>query len=172
VLLTIVHTAISLIGIFSGFVVARGFVTANRMDTWTAVFLTTTVLTSLTGFLFPRDHVMPGHIVGVISLLVLAPTIAARYRYRLAGGWRRTYVIGSIVALYFNFFVLIAQLFAKVPPLKELAPTQTEAPFAIAQILALIGFVALGIRSVRRFRPDGASPGVPPAHAGPSAVTP
>lgn len=150
--LTLVHVVLSLIGILAGFVVVYGLFKGNRMDGWTAVFLAITALTSLTGFFFPFHKLLPSHILGVLSLIVLAIAVPARYVYRLAGGWRRIYVISAVLALYFNFFVLIAQLFQKVPPLKALAPTQSEPPFLVAETCALGLFIILGIYSVKGFR--------------------
>jgi hypothetical protein len=150
--LTLVHVVLSLIGILAGFVVVYGLFKGNRMDGWTAVFLAITALTSLTGFFFPFHKLLPSHILGVLSLIVLAIAVPARYVYRLAGGWRRIYVITAVLALYFNFFVLIAQLFQKVPPLKALAPTQSEPPFLVAETCALVLFIILGIYSVKGFR--------------------
>src|SRR5713226_279196 len=123
--LTFVHVVLSLIGIFSGIVVAYGLLTGKRLDGWTAVFLATTVATSVTGFLFPFHRFTPAHGLGILSMIVLAIAILARYRFRLAGGWRRTYVVSAAIALYFNVFVLIVQMFQKVPVLKALAPTQS-----------------------------------------------
>jgi len=149
---TFIHVLLSLAGILAGFVVVFGFLTAKRLDGWTAVFLSTTVLTSVTGFLFPVHKFMPSHAVGIISLIALAIAIFARYFRRLAGSWRRSYVITGVIALYLNVFVLVAQLFQKVPALKAIAPTQSESPFKIAQLMVLILFVVLGILSTRRFR--------------------
>ncbi len=126
---TLLHVALSLVGILSGFVVLAGFLTAKRSNGWTALFLTTTVLTSVTGFLFTFHKFLPSHAVGIVSLLVLAVAIPALYVFHLAGSWRLTYVIGAVIALYLNVFVLIAQQFMKVPALKVLAPTQSEPPF-------------------------------------------
>ena len=150
--LTLVHVVLSLIGILAGFVVVYGLFKGNRMDGWTAVFLAITALTSLTGFFFPFHKLLPSHVLGVLSLIVLAIAVPARYVYHLAGGWRRIYVISAVLALYFNFFVLIAQLFQKVPPLKALAPTQSEPPFLVAETCALVLFIILGIYSVKGFR--------------------
>ena len=151
---TIVHVVISLVGIFSGLVVLFGMIAAQAHRTWTAIFLATTVATSVTGFFFPFHHFTPAHGVGIISLVVLAVAIVARYGRHLAGPWRMTYVINAVLALYLNFFVLIAQAFQKVPTLKTLAPTQTEPPFVIAQAAALVGFIALGAIAAIRFRPE------------------
>ena len=149
--LTIVHVLISLIGIFSGFVVALGLLTAKRLDAWTALFLVSTVLTSATGFFFPFHRFLPSHGVGVISLVVLSIAVFARYARNLVRGWRRTYVVSAMVALYLNVFVLIVQLFQKVPALKVLAPTQTEAPFKVAQLFALVLFILLTVFAAIRF---------------------
>ena len=152
-ILTFVHVVISLIGIASGFVVVFGLLTARRLDGWTAVFLSTTIATSATGFLFfPFHKFLPSHAVGILSLLVLALAVYARYARHLAGAWRGIYAIASVFALYLNVFVLIVQLFLKVPALNALAPTQTEMPFKLAQLVVLLLFVALGIFSTIRFR--------------------
>jgi hypothetical protein len=151
--LTAVHVAISLIGILSGFVIVLGMMAGRRLDGWNAVFLITTVLTSVTGFIFfPFHGVTPGIILGILSLIALGIALFARYTRQLTGGWRRTYAITAVIALYFNVFVLIAQLFEKVPALHELAPTQKEPPFLVAQITCLVVFIVLGILSVRGFR--------------------
>lgn len=149
---TLIHVLISLAGIVSGFVVLAGLLTAKRLDGGTAVFLVTTIATSLTGFGFPFERLMPGHIVGAISLIVLAVSIYARYGRHLAGGWRSAYVVTAVVALYFNVFVLVAQLFMKVPALEALAPTQSEPPFAVAQGIVLIAFIVMGALAVRSFK--------------------
>ena len=149
---TLIHVIISLVGILAGLVILYGLLAAKRLDGWTATFLIATVLTSMTGFFFPRHHVMPSHIVGLISLVVLAVAIYARYPKRMSGHWRTTYVITAILAFYLNFFVLIVQSFLKIPALHALAPTQTEPPFKIVQLVVLILFVALGIIAVIRFK--------------------
>jgi hypothetical protein len=147
---TLIHVLISLAGIASGFIVMYGFLTNRRFDHWTEVFLITTVLTSLTGFLFPFKGITPGIKLGIISLVVLAVAIPARYLLHFA--WKRTYVIAACAALYFNVFVLVVQSFEKVPALHALAPTQKEPPFAAAQITVLIVFLVLTGLSVKRFR--------------------
>jgi hypothetical protein len=149
---TLFHVILSLVGIGSGFVVVYGLLTSQRLDGWTALFLTTTAATSATGFLFPFHRFLPSHGVGIVSLIVLAVAILARYRYQLAGGWRRTYAITAVVALYLNVFVLIVQSFLKVPALRELAPTQSEPPFQVAQLAALVLFATLAIVAARKFR--------------------
>jgi hypothetical protein len=151
--LTLVHVVLSLIGIVTGLVVLYGLLTANRMDGWTLVFLFTTVATSVTGFFFPFKGVTPAIILGVLSLVVLAAAIAARYAFHLAGSSRWIYVVGSVVALYFNVFVLVVQAFLKIPALHTLAPKGSEPPFAIAQGIVLVFFILMGILSVKRFYP-------------------
>ena len=152
--LTFVHVLLSLIGIFSGLVVAFGLIAGKQRDGWTALFLTTTVATSLTGFLFPISKVTPGIVVGILSLIVLAVAILARYTLRLAGAWRKAYVITAMIALYFNCFVLVVQSFEKVPALNALAPTQSEPPFAIAQGVVLVLFIAMTVLAVKNFRAE------------------
>ncbi len=150
--LTFVHVLLSLIGIFSGFVVAFGLLAAKRLDRCTAVFLTTTVLTSVTGFLFPVHRFLPSHVFGIVSLIVLGLAILARYGRHLAGAWRGTYVVTAMIALYLNVFVLIVQAFQKVPTLKAMAPTQSEPPFLVAQVVCLALFIALSIFAAAKFR--------------------
>jgi hypothetical protein len=149
---TLVHVVISLIGIGSGLLVMYGLLIGKRLDGATAIFLASTVATSVTGFGFPFDHLLPSHKVGILSLLVLAVAIIARYVFRLTAGWRGTYVVSAVVALYLNVFVLAVQLFEKVPALKAMAPTQKEPPFLVAQLVILALFVALTIIAAKRFR--------------------
>jgi hypothetical protein len=151
-LFTKVHVVISLIGIASGLVVMCGLLVGRKLNQWSALFLISTAATSLTGFFFPFQGITPGIIVGIISLVILAVAILARYVRHLAGRWRWIYVVTAMSALYLNVFVLIAQLFQKVPALKALAPTQSEPPFAVAQLLVLALFVALTIVAAVRFR--------------------
>lgn len=149
---TLFHVVLSLVGIASGFVVLFGLFVSRRMDGWTAVFLATTMATSVTGFGFPFVRFLPSHGVGIASLLVLLIAILARYPFQLAGAWRWRYVVSAVSALYLNVFVLIAQAFSKVPPLKALAPTQSEPPFIVAQLATLALFVVLAVRAVKRYR--------------------
>jgi hypothetical protein len=149
---TLLHVILSLAGIASGFVVVYGLFNNKQLNGWTTIFLSTTVLTSVTGFMFPFHAITPGIVLGVLSLIVLAATIAARYAFHFNGAWRSTYVISTIVALYFNCFVAVVQSFEKIPALKALAPTQKEPPFAIAQLVVLAIFVGIGIKAVRKFR--------------------
>lgn len=151
---TLVHVILSLIGILSGLVVLYGLLTANRMNGWTMLFLVTTVATSVTGFGFPFHGITPAIIVGILSLIFLLASIMARYVFHLAGSWRWIYVVSSVVALYFNVFVLVAQAFMKIPALHALAPKGSEPPFAIAQGIVLLLFVVAGILSVKRFHPS------------------
>jgi hypothetical protein len=148
---TVFHVLLSLIAIGVGFVVAYGLLNSRRLENWTAVYLTTIIATSVTGFLFPVHHFMPSHVLGILSLLVLTITVLARYRYKLAGGWRRAYAITAVIALYLDFFVLIAQSFQKIPALKASAPTQSEPPFVVTQLVALVFFAWLGTRAAIQF---------------------
>ena len=152
------HVGISLAGIVSGFVVIGGLLNARRLDGWTAVFLATTVATSVTGFFLPAERLLPSHVLGIISLVVLAIAIVARYQRRLSGRWRWAYVITAMIAQYLNFLVLIVQSFQNVPALHDLAPTQSEPPLAAVQLVALILFVALGVLAVKRFRVEPTAP--------------
>jgi hypothetical protein len=149
---TLIHVVLSVLGIITGLVVVGGLMAGARLDGWTAVFLATTVLTNVTGFGFPFTKVLPPHVVGALSLVLLAVCLAARYWKQMHGGWRATYVITAVAALYFNVFVLVVQLFVKTPPLAALAPTQEEAPFAVTQALVLALFVWLGWQALRGFR--------------------
>jgi hypothetical protein len=149
---TFVHVLLSLMGIGSGFIVLLGLISGKRMDRWTMLFLTTTVATSLTGFGFPNEHITPGQVVGGISLVVLAIAIFSRYSRDLTGAWGSTYVVCASIALYLNVFVAVVQSFEKVPALKALAPTQTEPPFVVAQLIVLASFAALGSFAAIRFR--------------------
>jgi hypothetical protein len=149
---TLVHVLISLVGIVSGLLVVYGLIKGKRFDGGTAIFLATTVLTSLTGFLFPFTHLLASHIVGIISLLVLAVAIVVRYPLHLAGSGRWVYVVSAVVALYLNVFVLVVQSFLKIPPVHALAPTQKEPPFLVVQLIVLAIFIVLGIFAVKGFR--------------------
>src|ERR1700726_3920116 len=135
---TLVHVLISLMGIGSGFIVVYGLLTGKRLDGWTATFLATTILTSITGFLFPVEHILPSHIVGTISLVVLAVALLARYGRHMQRSWRSIYVVCAIVALYLNVFVAVVQSFLKIPPVHALAPTQKEPPFLFAQLAVMV----------------------------------
>lgn len=153
---TLLHVVLSLVGIGSGLVVLYGMIRGKRMDSGTALFLATTVLTSLTGFFFPFHGVTPGIVVGIVSMVVLGAAVYGRYVRRMAGAWRPVYVIGATVALYLNVVVLIIQLFEKVGSLRALAPTQSEPPFLATQVVVMAGFVVAGILAVKRFRIDRA----------------
>jgi hypothetical protein len=155
---TAVHVVLSLIAIGAGIVVLVGMLRARRPVGWTALFLATTVLTSVTGFFFPVDHLLPSHIVGIISLVVLAIALLALYGYRLAGSWRWLYVGSAVLALYLNVFVGVVEAFQKLPVLSRLAPTQSEPPFLFAQVVVLAIFAVLGIRAGIRFRPRATRP--------------
>jgi hypothetical protein len=151
---TLIHVVLSLVGIFAGLVVAGGFVAGKRLDGWTGVFLVSTVLTNATGFGFPFVSLLPSHIVGVLSLIVLAVVIAARYWKHLAGRWHGVFVVGAVLALYLNVFVLLAQLFLRLPALIVAAPTQKEPPFLVTQLIVLALFIWLGQAARRGYRAE------------------
>jgi len=141
---TLFHVLVSLAGIISGLVVAGGLASGRRLGGWASLFLVMTAATSVTGFGFPSSVLLPSHVVGGISLVVLGVVAIALVK-RLAGSWRRIYSGGVVAATYLNCFVLVAQLFRRLPDLAELAPTQSEPPFAIAQLMVLVVFVWLGV---------------------------
>lgn len=147
------HVLLSLVGIVTGLVVLYGLLESRRMSGMTAAFLSTTLLTNLTGFVFPINGFTPALGVGIIGTAVMAVCIAARYLQRMDGAWRGIYVSTAVVSLYLNVFVLVVQLFLKVPSLNGLAPNGNEPPFAIAQGLVLIFFAAAGWLAYRRFHP-------------------
>jgi hypothetical protein len=152
---TFVHVLLSLVGILTGLVVLYGLIRSDRMNGWTLAFLTTTVATSVTGFLFPIHGVTPGIILGVLSLIALCAAIAGRYANRLAGGWRWIYVVGSLVALWLNVVVLVVQSFVKIPTLHALAPTTPPSGpvFMAVQGVVMVFFLVTGFLAVRRFHP-------------------
>ena len=151
---TIIHTLISLIAILTGFVVLFAMLASKRFDNWTKWFLITAVATTITGFFFPFHGFTPAIGLGIISLPFLALTIFARYSKRLAGLWRWIFAIGAVICLYFNLFVLVVQLFEKIPALHAMAPTQTEPPFKLTQLIVLLVSVLLAIVAVIRFHPE------------------
>jgi hypothetical protein len=153
-----VHVIISLIGIVAGIIVMFGLLGSNRMPGLTAIFLLFTILTSATGFLIPpllTDTLLPSHIIGILSLVLLAIACIALYGMKLSGAWRWIYVLTAMLSLYLNVFVLIIQSFLKVPALHALAPSvpPSEPPFAIVQGIVLVFFVVVIIGAVRRYRP-------------------
>lgn len=152
---TLFHVLLSLIGIATGLVVLRGLLANERMDGLTSIFLATTAATTITGFLFPFSGFTPAIGVGIVSTVVLAAAIAARYVYGMRGTWRGVYVVGAVVGLYLNCFVLVVQAFLKIGPLNALAPNGSEPPFAIAQAVVLLFFLWAGFVALRRFRPAG-----------------
>ncbi len=158
---TLFHTVISLIGILSGIIVLLGLLGGTSFPALTALFLATTVLTSVTGFFFPFTTLLPSHIVGIISLVLLAAAIAAVYVFRLDGAWRWIYVVSAVASLYLNIFVGVVQAFQKLSFLQPLAPTQSEPPFIVAQTAVLLIFIILGFLAVRRFHPNRFGGGYP-----------
>ncbi|HZR64096.1 MAG TPA: hypothetical protein VFA85_03055 [Terriglobales bacterium] len=151
---TLLHVLISLVGIASGGVVIYGFLTAKRLDGWNALFLLATILTSISGFGFPFKGVTPAIKLGIISLIVLAVAVLARYVFRLNGRSLGIYVVAASMAEYFNVFVLVVQSFEKIPFLRAVAPTQKEPPFLVAQLVVLAILIALTVLSVKRFHPQ------------------
>jgi hypothetical protein len=148
---TTLHVIISLIGIGTGFIVLYGLINGKLLSPWNVVFLVTTILTSLTGFAFPNDKITPGIVLGILSVIALAIALLALYIFKLNGAWRRTYAITAMIALYFNVFVLIAQIFEHVPVFHALAPTGTETPFKVAQTLLLVLFAILITTAAKKF---------------------
>jgi hypothetical protein len=153
VTLTLVHTVISIVAIATGLVVVGAMIAGLRLDGWTGLFLVTTALTSITGFFFPFTQLLASHNVGIISLIILPFVFAGRYWKQLVGPWRGIYVVGTVLVLYLNFFVLLVQLFRRIPALLVSAPKQTEPPFVVTQLLVLALFIWLGYAAFRRFRP-------------------
>ena len=154
---TTLHVILSLIGIVAGLVVALGMLGGKRLPVLTAVFLITTALTSVTGFLFPFHRLLPSHVFGIISLIVLVPALAGVYGFGLVGSWRWIYVVTALIALYLNVFVGVVQAFQKLSFLQPFAPTQSEPPFLVAQLVVLAMFLVLGFLAVRRFHPQAAA---------------
>lgn len=148
-----IHVALSLIGILAGLIVLYGLLAGRALGGWTALFLTTTILTSVTGFPLPPFGLDPPRMVGILSLILLTVAVVAYYGFRLAGAWRWIYVVTAMAALYLNCFVAVIQSFAKIPSLHRLAPTLSDPPFLAAQIIVLALFLTLGFVSVRQFHP-------------------
>ena len=154
----LVHVVISLIGIVAGLIVMFGMLGSRSQPGLTAIFLLFTILTSATGFLIPpllSEKLLPSHIIGILSLALLATACIALYGMRLSGAWRRIYVLTALISLYFNVFVLVIQSFLKVPALTALAPGNPPSGpvFAVAQGVVLVFFVVMIIGAWRRFRP-------------------
>jgi hypothetical protein len=149
--LTFVHTALSLVALVAGLVVVFGLPSSLAFPLWTGLFLVTAILTSVTGFFFPFERFLPSHWFGVISLIALAVAILARYRFVYSGAWRWLYVLTVLLGTYLLAFVTIVQAFQKIPALHALAPTQSELPFAVAQLLLLAVFLGLGFVAIRKF---------------------
>ena len=152
---TLVHVAISLVAIVTGYLVIYDMLNARESRPVTLTFLVTTVLTSLTGFGFPVNRILPAHVIAVISLVALGVALVGRYVHRLAGKWRAIYVLSAVFAQYLDVFVLIVQGFLKVPALHALAPSQSEPAFALVQGANLLAFVAMGVLAVKRFHLPG-----------------
>ncbi len=155
---TAVHSIISLLALALGLIVLLDFFGVRIPAVVTALFLFLAFLTSATGFGFPFNGLLPSHIVGVLALVVLALTLFARYVAHLRGIWRLAYVIGITASVFFLVFVGVAQAFGKIPALQALAPTQSEPPFAITQLIVLAIFVVIGIVGARGYWPETISP--------------
>jgi hypothetical protein len=153
---TVIHVAICFAAILTGLVVVFGMIGGKRLDGWTFWFLFMTALTNLTGFGFPFDHLLPSHFLGILSLAVMLVAIVARYAFGMQGAWRGLYVAGATAALWTNMFALVAQSFGKIPALTALAPTQSEPPFLISEVVMLAIFVALEFVAARKFHPQPA----------------
>ena len=150
---TLLHVIISLIGIVTGLVVVAGLWSGKRLSSWTGLFLLTTVLTDITGFMFPVAGLDPARIVGIISLVALAIAILAFYTYHAARAWRWIYVTTALFSLYLNCFVAVVQSFQKIPALHALAPKGNEPAFVGSQVTLILAFIVIGIISLRRFHP-------------------
>jgi hypothetical protein len=152
---TLLHVVISLIAIASGIIVMFGMLGSNRMPGLTAIFLLFTILTSATGFLFPFEKLLPSHMIGILSLVLLVIACFALYVMQLSGAWRWIYAVTALISLYLNVFVLIIQAFLKVPALAAVAPGNPPAGpvFAVVQGIVLVFFVLMIIGAIRRFKP-------------------
>jgi hypothetical protein len=151
-LLTIIHVALSLIGIAAGFLVIFQMIGGKKLGGLNAVFLVTTILTSVTGYFFPNTKITPGMVIGAISLVVLAIALFALYSKKLAGGWRTVYVVTAVMAQFFNVLVLIVQSFMKIPALRAMAPTPDASIIKICQLVALVLLVILGVIAGKKFK--------------------
>ena len=150
---TILHVIITLVAIGSGLIVVGGMFASNSLPVTTALFLFTTALTSLTGFLFPIHGFTPALGIGIVACVILVIALFALYKEHLVGAWRWIYVITAVVSLYINVFVLVVQSFVKVSALNALAPTQTEPPFAVTQAAVLAVFILITLVAVIKFQP-------------------
>lgn len=150
---TWIHTLLSLVAIVAGIVVVKGLLGSRVPGGWTALYLVTAIATSVTGFFFPFTRLIDSHYIGIASLVLFALAILARYAFRLAGAWRWVYALGMVLSLYFLVLVTLTQIFKRVPALTAMAPTQSEPPFLVAQLVTLAIFVWLAIAAARKFRP-------------------
>jgi hypothetical protein len=155
---TLLHVIITLVAIGSGLIVMGGMFASHKLPGTTAVFLFTTILTSVTGFLFPIHGFTPALGVGILACVIVVVALFALYKEHLVGAWRWIYVITATASLYLNVFVLVAQSFTKVSALNALAPTQSEPPFTITQAAMLVIFILIGLIAVVKFQPATAVP--------------
>src|SRR5262249_33393758 len=153
---TILHVIITLVAIGSGLIVVGGLFASNKLPVTTAIFLITTALTSLTGFLFPIHGFTPALGIGIVACVTLAVALFSLYKENLVGSWRWIYVITAVMSLYLNAFVLVVQSFVKVSALNALAPMQTEPPFTVTQVAVLAIFILITLIAVIKFRPPQA----------------
>jgi hypothetical protein len=151
---TVLHVVITFVAIGSGLIVVGGVFASHKLPVTTALFLFTTALTSVTGFLFPIHGFTPALGVGIVACVILAVALFALYKEHLVGAWRWIYVITAVASLYLNVFVLVVQSFVKVSALNALAPTQSEPPFAITQVVILVIFILIALIAVVKFRPS------------------
>lgn len=150
---TLVHVLISIFAICVGFIALGGMLCGRLLKGWTALFLATTIATSVTGFGFPFVRFLPAHAIGILSLVLLGIAVYALYFKHLGGPWRLAYIVTAVASQFFNTFVLVTQVFVKMPVINALAPTQSEPPFLITQLLVLVSFLALGILIAKNFPP-------------------
>ena len=152
---TAFHTILSLLAIVTGVCVMLMLLNDRKPDRWTVAFLVTMIATDVTGFMFPFDKLLPSHQFAILSLVFMAIALVAQYVFHFAGAWRWIYAVTMGLAVYLNFFVLVTQLFLKVPALHALAPNapdKPEPPFLIAQAVLLVIFGWLIWKSVKSFR--------------------
>jgi hypothetical protein len=166
-LFTLFHTAISVVAIIAGLLVVKGLIVSHGRQLWTILFLYTATATTFTGFFFPFNGVTPALVLGVISIVPITLAFLARYRHRLAGPWRGVYIISAVVTLYFNCFVLVVQSFQKIPSLHALAPTPSELPLQLTQLVTLVMFIVAGVVSFKNYRPKRLTDELPTTYISP-----
>jgi hypothetical protein len=151
-----IHVAISLIALVAGLIALYSWINSKNWNGWTALFLVTIILTSVTGFPLPPFGLDPPRMVGILSLILLAIAVLGIYVFKISGPWRWIFIITATAALWLDAFVGVIQAFAKLPPLHELAPNGSEPPFVIVQLIVLLIFIVLGFLALRKFYPNPA----------------